>query len=71
MQKVLTELVLGTHWSQRDLDGHEPQRAASPASEPRRDDVLAQLTKLGELRTAGVITDEEFAQKKAEFLRRL
>lgn len=70
VQKVLTELILGTHWSQRELVGHELQKAAL-APDARQEDVMAQLAKLGELRTAGVITDEEFDQKKAEFLRRL
>ncbi len=32
------------------------------------DDMLAQLEKLGQLRDAGVLTDEEFAQQKARIL---
>jgi hypothetical protein len=35
------------------------------------DDVLDQIRKLGELRDAGVLTDEEFETKKAELLDRL
>jgi hypothetical protein len=34
-------------------------------------DVMAQLEKLGELRDAGVVTDDEFESKKAELLARL
>lgn len=34
-------------------------------------DVMAQLKSLGELRDAGVLTEEEFAAKKAELLKRL
>jgi hypothetical protein len=34
-------------------------------------DPLDQLKKLGELHSAGVLTDEEFAAKKAELLRKL
>jgi hypothetical protein len=32
---------------------------------------LAQIKQLGELRDTGVLTDEEFAAKKAELLERL
>lgn len=42
--------------------------SASTTAEP---DVMEQLRKLGELRTAGVLTEEEFASKKAELLSRL
>jgi hypothetical protein len=34
-------------------------------------DYVAQLEKLGQLRDAGVLTDEEFQAKKAEILRRI
>ncbi|RJQ71985.1 SHOCT domain-containing protein [Pseudonocardiaceae bacterium YIM PH 21723] len=34
-------------------------------------DVLDQLAKLGDLHKAGILTDEEFAAKKAELLSRL
>jgi hypothetical protein len=33
--------------------------------------VTARLRKLGELHQAGIVTDEEFAKKKAELLERL
>lgn len=42
-----------------------PPPAASPP------DVMAQLKSLGELRDAGVLTEEEFAAKKAELLKRV
>lgn len=46
-----------------------PQPAAvAQAAAP---DALAQLKQLGELRDAGVLTDEEFEAKKAELLKRL
>lgn len=35
------------------------------------DDVIERIRRLGELHDAGVLTDEEFAAKKAELLRRL
>jgi hypothetical protein len=42
-----------------------PQPAAPAASQ---DDMLTQLQKLGELRSAGVLTEEEFAAQKAKIL---
>jgi hypothetical protein len=43
------------------------QPAAPPAAGPS-DDVIEKLTKLGELKAAGVLTDEEFAAQKAKLL---
>jgi Short C-terminal domain len=49
-----------------------PPPAAPPASPPTAggltDDVVQQLRTLGELRDAGVLTEEEFAAKKAKIL---
>jgi hypothetical protein len=42
-----------------------------PATAPARDDVLDQIRKLGELRDAGVLSDEEFETKKSSLLERL
>lgn len=46
------------------------QRAGAPAAAPAMsvDDLHAQLTKLGELRSAGLLTDEEFDRQKARLL---
>lgn len=43
-----------------------PAPPAAPA--PTSDDMFAQLEKLGQLRDAGVLTDEEFAAQKARIL---
>ncbi len=43
-----------------------PQAEAAPASGGGTD--LDQLQKLGELHAAGILTDEEFAAKKAQIL---
>jgi len=48
-------------------DGDRP-RPAPADGEP---DLLDQLRRLGELRDAGVVTEEEFAAKKADLLSRL
>ena len=54
-----------------------PPAASSPATDPTpaqettassTNQMLAQLTQLGELRTAGVLTDAEFEQQKARIL---
>lgn len=45
-----------------------PAMATAPAAQQ---DVLAQIAKLGELHTAGILTDEEFQTKKTDLLRRL
>jgi hypothetical protein len=55
-------------------------REAGPAAEPptppdrsRRDpaDIADRIRHLGELHRAGLVTDEEFAEKKAELLAQL
>jgi Bacterial PH domain/Short C-terminal domain len=43
----------------------------SVVSIPTQPDVMEQLRKLGDLRAAGVLTDEEFSAKKADLLGRL
>lgn len=43
----------------------------APVAEPGGGDTLAALSKLGELKAAGVLTEEEFSAKKAELLSRL
>jgi Short C-terminal domain len=43
-----------------------PPQPASPAAS--QDDMLTQLQKLGDLRSAGVLTEEEFAAQKAKIL---
>jgi len=44
-----------------------PQQAPPPAA-PSQADVISQLKQLGELRDAGVLTEEEFAGQKAKLL---
>ena len=49
----------------------QPQQAAAPppqAPPPPAADPIEQLTKLGELRDKGVLTEEEFAAQKAKLL---
>jgi Short C-terminal domain len=41
---------------------------AAPAVAPAGDDLMAQLSKLADLKAAGVLSDEEFAAAKAKLL---
>ena len=51
---------------------HRPQPQYAPPPEapaaPSQADVISQLKQLGELRDAGVLTEEEFAAQKAKLL---
>ena len=52
-------------WSQQE----QPQQAYAEApAPPSRDDTLAQLKELGELKASGVLTDAEFEAQKAKIL---
>jgi hypothetical protein len=46
---------------------YAPPPPAAPAA-PDRDEMFDQLQKLGELKEAGVLTEEEFAAQKAKIL---
>jgi hypothetical protein len=46
----------------------EPQYAPEPPAAVSQADVLSQLKQLGELRDAGVLTEDEFAAQKAKLL---
>ena len=44
------------------------QYAPAPAPAPAQNDDMAELTQLAELHSQGILTDEEFAAKKAKIL---
>jgi hypothetical protein len=47
----------------------QPQYApAPPPAAPSQEEVIDQLTKLGQLHASGVLTDDEFATQKAKIL---
>lgn len=54
-------------WAQQDAGQYPQQQAYAPAA-PSADDKFAQLEKLGELKTAGILTDAEFEVQKAKIL---
>lgn len=53
--------------------GAYPVHGTGPSGQPPRpaDDIVAKLEKLNELRIAGLLTDEEFAQQKSRLLDQL
>ena len=46
----------------------QPAPAPAPAPAPSQDDSIEQIKKLAELKDQGIITEEEFAAKKAQLL---
>lgn len=63
--------VLAGQLSQGLQPGQSGQVAPQPAAPVKADDVMATLEKLGELKTKGILTQEEFDAKKAELLKKL
>jgi hypothetical protein len=57
-------------WAQQEAQQQPPPAAyeAPPPAAPSTDDKLEQLKQLGELKTAGVLTDAEFEAQKAKIL---
>jgi hypothetical protein len=60
----------GNRWAEQEYASQEayPEQAPPQAAAPSTDDKLAQLKELGELKTAGVLTDAEFEAQKAKIL---
>ena len=46
----------------------EPQYAPEPEAPLSQEDLISQLKQLGELRDAGILTEDEFAAQKAKLL---
>jgi len=57
-------------WAQQEQEQYAPPppAAAPPAAEMSMEDKVAHLKSLGELRSQGILTDEEFEQQKAAIL---
>ena len=51
-----------------EQDAQQYEQPAPPPAAPPEEDATAQLAKLAELHTQGVLTDEEFAASKAKIL---
>lgn len=55
-------------WAAQDQAAAMAAAPAPPPPAPGMDDRLAQLSKLGDLKNAGVLTEAEFQQEKARIL---
>jgi hypothetical protein len=60
----------GQRWAQQEAQEAPPQQApAAPApAAPAGESVIDQLKELGELKSQGILTEEEFAAQKAKLL---
>ncbi|HQX68024.1 MAG TPA: SHOCT domain-containing protein, partial [Ottowia sp.] len=56
---------------QAALQGGAPAAAAGAPTGVKPEDVMATLEKLGELKTKGILTEDEFNAKKTELLKKL
>ncbi len=54
--------------SQAQLDAMQAQMAAAAPAPAATNDVLSQLKQLADMKSAGLLTDEEFATAKAKLL---
>lgn len=57
----------GQRWAQQEAQEAPPQEAPAQAA-PAGDSVIDQLKQLGELKSQGILTEEEFAAQKAKLL---
>lgn len=57
----------GERWAQQETEQAPPPPAAPPPA-GGGDSVIDQLKQLGELKSQGVLTEEEFAAQKAKLL---
>ncbi|ALV45843.1 hypothetical protein MB46_10465 [Arthrobacter alpinus] len=77
VKEHLTKLILGTHPTQQQAPQQYTQppmmHHAPPAARPvqAQSDPMAQLTQLGQLRDAGILSPAEFDAKKSEILARM
>jgi hypothetical protein len=52
----------------RVCGSHSSRTSATPSPAVSTDDKIAKIKELGELKTAGLLTDEEFSAEKAKVL---
>jgi membrane protease subunit (stomatin/prohibitin family) len=64
-------IALGQVMAQQLGKGLQPPAAEAAPAGIRPDEIMATIEKLGELKTKGLLTDEEFSAKKAELLKKL
>ncbi len=56
----------GQRWAQQEAP--EAPQQQSPVAAPAGESVIDQLKELGELKSQGILTEEEFAAQKAKLL---
>jgi hypothetical protein len=57
----------GQRWAQQEAPQQAPVAAPAPAA-PAGESTIDQLKELGELKSQGILTEEEFAAQKAKLL---
>jgi hypothetical protein len=65
------DLVQGASHAQPQPQPQPQPSGYTPSGQGNSDDIFASLERLGSLKEKGILTDEEFAAKKAELLKRL
>jgi hypothetical protein len=58
----------GERWAQQEASQEAPQQQAPAAPPAGESSVIDQLKELGELKSQGILTEEEFAAQKAKLL---
>jgi len=58
----------GQRWAQQEAQEAAQQAPAAPAPASDEGSMLDQLKQLGELKSQGILTEEEFAAQKAKLL---
>jgi hypothetical protein len=58
----------GQRWAQQESQEAPQQQAPAPAAAPAGESMIDQLKQLGELKSQGILTEEEFAAQKAKLL---
>lgn len=69
--RAAVQRAANTHHYTGGAPGHQQPAPAAVETAVQQPDPMAQLKQLGELRDAGVLTEEEFQAKKADILSRL
>jgi hypothetical protein len=57
----------GERWAEQEAPPQQPQAAQAPPP-PAAASMIDQLKELGELKSQGILTEEEFAAQKAKLL---
>jgi hypothetical protein len=63
--------MIDSSWSERDAGGNRVPTFPRPAPAQASDDILSLIERLADLRQKNILTEDEFAAKKAELLARL